>query len=157
MKLNNLVKFYFLTIQEKIKMKKIATALFVTSMLSTACFAKGALVSPNACGYSDYFHLAVDSLSPLTIAGLTGDNNNIVVQKGNEAFYIKDAVTCPSDGGYAKVRYQKDEDDYCDLVIKDGANDFDPAINATCTGKLHYSGVKPDEEASSYSLSFYWG
>jgi hypothetical protein len=135
--------------------KKIATALLLSSILASSCFAKGALEAPLACDYSDYFHVSDDSVGPLVIGSLTGDENIIVVQKDNN-FYIKDAPSCPKDGGYAKVRYQKDSDNYCDVTIHDAENMWDPDAEATCKGSLNFSGMKYDGIGShSYSLNFY--
>ena len=138
-------------------MKKIFTVLLVSSVVSTGCFAKGAPQSPMACDYSDYFHLANDSITNIKIDSLTGDDNIIVAQKDDTSFSIKDTPSCPADGGVATVRYQKDSDNYCDLKIHDAENFWHPEVEqSTCHGDLHYSGMKYDGvNTYSYSLSFY--
>ncbi len=135
-------------------MKKIAYALLLSSLAASTAFAKGDSV-PNACDYSDYFHLSADSVGPLVIGSLTGDANVAVVQKDTNSFYVKDAPNCPKDGGYAKVRFQKDGDNYCDLTIHDAENMWDPDVTSSCSGSLSFSGMKYDGIGShSYSLSF---
>jgi hypothetical protein len=137
-------------------MKKIAVSFLLASLISAPAFAKGAIEAPAACDYSDYFHLSDDSVSPLNIGSLTGDANVVVVQKGETAFYIKDTTECPADGGYAKVRYQKDASNYCDITIHDAEDMWDPEEESVCEGNLHFSGMKYDGIGShSYSLSFY--
>jgi hypothetical protein len=137
-------------------MKKTAYALLLSSLLVTTSFAKGGIEAPNACDYSDFFHLAADSVGPLVIGSLTGDANVVVVQKDTNSFYIKDTPSCPKDGGFAKVRFQKDGDNYCDLTIHDAENMWDPDVSTECKGNLNYSGIKYDGVGShAYSLSFY--
>jgi hypothetical protein len=135
-------------------MKKIAYTLLLSSLVASTGFAKGDAV-PNSCNYSDFFHLSADSVGPLVIGSLTGDANVIVVQKDTNSFYIKDTPNCTPDGGYAKVRFQKDGDNYCDLTIHDAENMWDPDVSSTCHGNLNYSGIKYDGVGSySYSISF---
>jgi hypothetical protein len=136
-------------------MKKIAYALLLSSLAASTGFAKGAIEAPAACDYSDYFHISDDSVGPLTIASLTGDANVVVVQKDTTSFYIKDTDQCPKDGGYAKVRYQKDGDNYCELTIHDAENMWDPDVSASCQGSVTYAGIKYDGIGShSYSIGF---
>jgi hypothetical protein len=137
-------------------MKKLACALILSSLVAAPAFAKGDVALPASCDYSDLIHMGDDSISGVKIASLTGDANIVLVQKDDTSFYIKDAPTCPSDGGVATVKFQKDGDNYCVLKIHDGPSMWDPEVDSTCTGDLHFSGIKSDGIGKhAYSLSFY--
>jgi hypothetical protein len=136
-------------------MKKIALALLATSVISSACYARGEIIDSLTCGYSDTFHLSKISAA-VTIASLVSDAGAAVEKKTSTSFVINDAPTCPSGGGTATVRFQKDKTDYCDLKIHDAAHDFGPTVQSTCVGKLQFNGMTTDSYVwgHSYSLTF---
>jgi hypothetical protein len=135
-------------------MKKIALALLATSVLSSACYARGELVDSLTCGYSDYFHLGKDSAT-VSIVSASSDVGINVTKNNDNSFTLSDVPSCPHEGGWAKVRYQATKSDYCDLEIHDAAYDFGPELKSTCAGKLQYNGKSSDSYFShSYSLAF---
>jgi hypothetical protein len=129
-------------------MKKIITLIAITSAISSVAFAS------KACNYRDYFHLNNDSPVEIKLVSLSSDSNVIIEQRDAASFYIKDAPSCPPEGGYATVRYALDTTHYCDLNIKDGEFEADPEVTATCQ-KLSYRGLTYDGFMSySYTLHF---
>jgi hypothetical protein len=148
-------------------MKKLATALLVTAIVSTPVFAKGTTEDLlTVCGYSDYFHLSDTSVKNIAITKLTGDEKVEVAYKvvsnttgqnieDKTSFYVSDTPTCVKNGGFAHVHYAKDKDNYCDLAVHDAENMFHPDITARCQGTMGYLGMEYDGfNTHSYSLTF---
>jgi hypothetical protein len=146
-------------------MKKLVTALILSAIVSTPCFAKGNTEDLlMVCGYTDNFHLSATSVKDISITRITGDEkvvvgyeviSNTTDQEDKTAFFISDTSACVKNGGYAHVHYAKDKNNYCDLAVHDAENMFHPDITARCQGTMGYLGMEYDGfNTHSYSLTF---